>query len=233
MWRLQYRNFGTYETLVGNFVTDVTGTDRGGIRWFELQKSGLGGWTLEQEGTYSPDVVNRWMGAIAMDGDGNIALGYNVTDGTSVYPGIRYTGRLLVDTPGTMTQPETTLMAGSGANASIRYGDYSAMSVDPSDDCTFWFTGEYNPAPSWSTRIAAFRFDACGKVIGDPSCSGDAVELNQIFNVNTNCTATVSLTAHLGASITSNANVVFAAPEMKLGPSFIVTQGSTLRAKIQ
>jgi hypothetical protein len=233
MWRLQYRNFGTYETLVGNFVTDVTGEDQGGIRWFELRKTTPGDWELEQQGTYSPDSVNRWMGAIAMDGDGNIALGYNVSDEDNVYPGIRYTGRLLVDSPGTMTQIETTLATGSGANESIRYGDYSAMSIDPSDDCTFWFTGEYNIGVDWSTRIGTFRFDACGKVIGDPSCSGDTVTLDKPIDVDKNCAATVSLTAHQGSRITSRANVVFAAPKITLGPNFAVQRGGTLRAKIQ
>ena len=161
MFRLQYRNFGAYETLVGNLVTDVDGTDHGGIRWFELRKSGGGAWTLYQEGTYAPDANDRWMGAISMDGAGNIAVGYNVTS-SSMFPSLRYTGRLASDPLGTMPQGEGTLINGSAANASNRYGDYSAMSVDPVDDCTFWFTGEYNASSSWSTRIGSFKFDACG-----------------------------------------------------------------------
>ena len=161
MWRLQYRNFGSHEALVGNFVVDVDGSDRGGIRWFELNKTGAN-WVLRQEGTYSPDAVNRWMGAIAMDGSGNIALGYNVSDATSIFPGLRYTGRLSGDSAGAMTQGEHTIVAGTAANASNRYGDYSAMSIDPSDDCTFWFTGEYNLTGQWSTQVASFKFDSCG-----------------------------------------------------------------------
>ncbi|MEZ4768690.1 MAG: proprotein convertase P-domain-containing protein [Caldilineales bacterium] len=160
MNRLAYRNFGTHQTLVGNLVTDVNGADLAGVRWFELRKSG-GSWTLYQEGTYSPDAVNRWMGAIAMDGSGNIALGYNVSS-SSVSPGLRYTGRLAGDPLGTMTQAETTLVSGTSRNASNRYGDYASMSIDPVDDCTFWFTGEYNTATSWSTRIGSFKFDQCG-----------------------------------------------------------------------
>jgi len=74
MWRLQYRNFGSHETLVGNLSTDVTGNDDSGVRWFELRKVGAGSWTLHQEGTYAPDSDSRWMGAIAMDGTGNILL---------------------------------------------------------------------------------------------------------------------------------------------------------------
>jgi hypothetical protein len=161
MWRLQYRNFGGYETLVGNLVTDVTGADDAGIRWFELRKSGGGDWALHQEGTYAPDIDARWMGAIAMDGSGNIALGYNVS-GSATHPSLRYVGRLASDPPGTMPQGEYDIIDGAGVNGSNRYGDYSAMSVDPVDDCTFWFTGEYNPTSQWSTRIAAFKFDQCG-----------------------------------------------------------------------
>ena len=101
------------------------------------------------------------MPSIAMDGSGNIALN-NVTDATSVNPSLRYTGRLASDTLGTMTQGETVMAAGSAANASNRYGDYTAMSVDPSDNCTFWYTGQYNPASTWSTRIASFNPSQCG-----------------------------------------------------------------------
>jgi hypothetical protein len=99
------------------------------------------------------------MGAISMDGSGNIALGYNVSDATSVFPSLRYVGRLSTDPLGVMTTAETTLVAGAAANGSNRYGDYSAMSVDPADGCTFWFTGEYNASSTWSTRIGAFKFD--------------------------------------------------------------------------
>lgn len=163
MFRLQYRNFGTHEVLVGNYATDVNGADRAGVRWFELRKSGAGSWSLFQEGTYAPGTDNhgRWMGAIAMDGSGNIALGYNVSSSTQ-FPSLRYVGRLASDPPGTMPQGEALLVAGVASNASNRYGDYAAMSVDPADDCTFWFTGEYNAASQWSTRIGTFRFDECG-----------------------------------------------------------------------
>ncbi|MDJ0837860.1 MAG: hypothetical protein QNK37_15190 [Acidobacteriota bacterium] len=165
MWRLSYRNFGSHEVLLGNLVTDVDGNDTGGIRWFELRRNPAvrgSGWSLNQEGTFSPDDVNRWMGALAMDKDGNIALGYNVTDGTDVFPGLRYTGRLDDDPPGLLPQGEYTLIDGSAANGSNRYGDYSSMSIDPVDDCTFWFTGMYNADSFWSTRIATFKFDSCG-----------------------------------------------------------------------
>lgn len=161
MRRFQYRNFGTHETLVGNLVTDVDGTDHGGIRWYELRKTGDGAWRVFQQGTYAPDGNHRFMGSIAMDGDGNIAMGYNVV-GASLFPSIRYAGRLSSDAPGRMPQGERSLIDGSAANASGRYGDYSSLDVDPVDDCTFWITGEYNRSGTWSTRIGAFSFEECG-----------------------------------------------------------------------
>lgn len=181
MWRLQYRNFTAYETLVGCYVVDVDGTDHGGIRWFELRKNASTAWTLYQEGTYAPDSDHRWMGSIAMDESGNIALGYNVSS-SSTYPGIRYVGRLASDPQGTMPQGEFVIVGGSSPNGSNRYGDYSSMSVDPVDGCTFWFTGEYNPATTWSTRIADFVFDTCGCVHPDAPTGLTAVPngLNRI-----------------------------------------------------
>lgn len=164
MFRLQYRNFGDHESLVGNFVTDVDGSDLGGVRWFELRKSGMATWSLAQEGTYSPDTDNRWLGSIAMDGSGDIALGYSVSSDT-VFPSMRYTGREAADPLGTMSAGDNVIIAGA-ANASNRWGDYSAMNVDPSDDCTFWHTSMYSPTSQWATRIAAFKFDACSAYSG-------------------------------------------------------------------
>lgn len=165
MWRLQYRNFGVYQTLVGNLVTDVDGTDHGGVRWFELRKSGPNPWTLYQEGTLAPDQHHRWMGSIAMDGSGNIALGYSVSSST-LFPSIRYAGRLASDPLGTLPYAEGLIVAGVASNASNRWGDYSSMNVDPADDCTFWYTNEYSPAPQWGTQIAAFRFPECTGNLG-------------------------------------------------------------------
>jgi hypothetical protein len=194
MNRLQYRNFGTHEVLVGNLSTDVNGADRAGVRWFELRNTGSG-WGLHQEGTYAPAGVSRWMGAISMDGDGNIALGYNASS-SSVNPSLRYTGRLAADPLGVMTQAETTLVAGSAANASNRYGDYAAMSVDPADDCTFWFTGQYNPASQWATRIGSFSFDSCGGPVCTPQPIADAGPDQTICLGDSASLGTASLAGH-------------------------------------
>jgi hypothetical protein len=165
MYRLQYRNFGSYEAMVVNHTVDVDGTDHAGIRWYEIRKTGSS-WSVYQQGTFAPDSHNRWMGSIAMDGDGNIALGYSASSNT-LYPSIGYVGRLSTDPLGTLPQGESIIILGSGSQTSSfsRWGDYSSMSVDPTDDCTFWYTQEYYETTSssgWQTRIASFRFPSCG-----------------------------------------------------------------------
>jgi len=161
MHRLVYRRFGGDEVLIGNFITDVDGFGRGGIRWFVLRRTQGGPWQLFDEGTHAPDDSDhRWMGSIAMDKRGNIALGYNIS-GPDRFPGLRYTGRKLGDPAGMMTQGELMIVEGVTPPSTSRYGDYAAMSVDPLDDCTFWFTGQHNPAPQWQTQIVRFRFDDC------------------------------------------------------------------------
>ncbi len=165
MFRAQYRNFNSYETIVGNFVTDVDGTDHGGIRWFELRREG-GTWALHQEGTYSPDEKNRWMGSIAMDKDGNMALAYS-WGSSNDFPGLRYTGRLATDAAGVMTEAEAVLIAGTDSNASNRWGDYSHLSIDPEDECTFWYTNQFGKQNGqWGTHISSFKFDSCGSGTG-------------------------------------------------------------------
>jgi hypothetical protein len=161
MFRLQYRNSDRFgEVLAGNMVVDVDGTDHGGLRWFELRPDG-GVWQLYQEGTFAPDDDHRWMAASATDQSGNFAIGYNVTSSTT-YPSLRYSGRLWDDPLGLLTQGDLSIHAGTASNSSNRYGDYAAMSVDPADDCTFWFTGMDNTQSFWRTQIASFRFETCG-----------------------------------------------------------------------
>jgi len=162
MYRLQYRNFGSYQTMVTNHTVDVDGTGHGGIRWYELRNTGSG-WGIYQQGTYAPDASHRWVGSVAMNGQGDIALGYSVSDGTSTYPSIRYTGRRATDPLGQMTVTEQTIITGTGSQtgSAARWGDYSMMSVDPTDDITFWFTTEYvqtTGSVNWKTRIASFKF---------------------------------------------------------------------------
>lgn len=164
MYRLAYRNFGDHESLVVNHTVDADGTDHAGIRWYEVRNLG-GTPTIYQQGTYAPDSHHRWMGSTAMDKSGNIALGFSVSSDT-LYPSIRYAGRLAADPLGTLPQAENELMAGGGAQTGgfARWGDYSMLSVDPVDDCTFWFTSEYYAVTSdmgWQTRIGSFKFPTC------------------------------------------------------------------------
>ena len=162
MNRLQYRNFGDHEAMVVCQTVNA-GSGRAGMRWWELQKTS-GNWSIYQEGTYAPaDGLYRWMGSIAMDADGNIALGYS-TSGSTIYPDIRYTGRFASDPLGVMTIAETVIHAGGGSQTGglARWGDYTQMVVDPTEAGTFWYTNEYIPTNgsfNWKTRIAAFSFD--------------------------------------------------------------------------
>ena len=179
-WRLAYRNFGNYEAMVTNqSVEALPGV--AGVRWYELRRTN-GAYSLYQQGTYAPaDGVHRWMGSIAMDKHGNMALGYSVVNGIDVFPGIRYTGRMAGDPLGQMTLGEGVVIDGSGVQTTTnsRWGDYTSMNIDPKDDCTFWYVNEYYevsglplplpppplPFPGttapWQTRIASFRVPGC------------------------------------------------------------------------
>ena len=167
-WRLAYRNKGAYETMVTNQSVEAR-PGIAGARWYELRRTG-GTYSVHQQGTYAPnDGVHRWMGSIAADKNGNMALGYSVVNGVDVFPGIRYTGRLAGDPLGQMTLGEGVIINGSGVqtNTNSRWGDYTSMNVDPVDDCTFWYVNEYytvtEPPPdrNWQTRIASFKVPGC------------------------------------------------------------------------
>ncbi|MEW5831010.1 MAG: carboxypeptidase regulatory-like domain-containing protein [Chloroflexota bacterium] len=174
MFPLNYRNFGTHESMVVNHTVDV-GVDHAGVRWYELRNTGSG-WSIYQQGDYAPDADQRWMGSMSIDSQGNIALGYSVSSATT-YPSVRYTGRLAGDPLGSMTLGENSLVEGSGSQLGInRWGDYSAMLVDPVDDCTFWYTQEYVKTTgsfNWDTRIGAFKASTCGATWGSLSGTVD------------------------------------------------------------
>jgi len=162
MFRLAYRNYGDHEAIVTNDA--VTAGSSVGIRWYELR--GLSGTpTVFQQGTYAPDASYRWMGSIAQDKVGNIALGYSASS-SSAHPSIRVTGRLAGDAVGTMTQGETTVLTGGGSQTTnlSRWGDYSSMVVDPVDGCTFWYAQEYIPSNgtfNWRTHLNSFTLPNC------------------------------------------------------------------------
>lgn len=187
MYRLAYRNFGDHESLVVNHTVamdDQYGlTSQTGIGWYELRDLDKATPTVYQQGTTAdPDGTTfRYIGSLAQDKQGNMALGYSTASATT-YPSIRYNGRLAGDPLNTMPQAENTIVTGGGAqtNAAARWGDYSAMHVDPLDDCTFWYTNEYIQATGsspWKTKIASFKYPGCtgtATVPGKPTVTATA-----------------------------------------------------------
>ncbi len=117
MQPLYYRTFGTHDSLVFSHSVDADATDHAGVRWYELRRTpaGAGAWTMRQQSTHAPDAVHRWMGSIAVNGAGDMAVGYSVSDATSVFPGIRYAGRLSTDPLNTMPQGEFTMVNGGSS----------------------------------------------------------------------------------------------------------------------
>ncbi|MGB5873686.1 MAG: choice-of-anchor D domain-containing protein [Bacteroidota bacterium] len=163
MHRLAFRDLGTHMAMVTNHCVDVGDfDDHAGIRWYELRNEGSG-WSIFQQGTYAPDSDHRWNGSIAMDSSGNIALGYSVS-GDATFPSLRYTGHTVNAPPGVMNVAEQNIFEGSGSqiNSFGRWGDYSMMAVDPTDDVTFWYTNEYYAETSrlnFRTRIGSFSLE--------------------------------------------------------------------------
>jgi len=165
MMQLQYRNIDGVQSLWATHSVASGGVV--GLRWYEVQDPG-GAAQLVQQGTYQPDSSYRWMGSLGVDQDGNMAIGYSLSS-SSIYPSIKYAGRLAGEIPGLLPQNEATLINGTGSQTGIsRWGDYSAMSVDPLDDCTFWYTTEYylSNGNNWQTRIGSFKFPSCGQPKG-------------------------------------------------------------------
>jgi hypothetical protein len=183
MFRLSYRNFGGgVQSLVTNHTVNVSGVTpntaanyQAASRYYEFRTAANAGpYSLFDSATYSPDAgngatgMNRWMGSTAVDVQGNLAMGYSASS-TTVVPNIRYVGRAFNELGPSLTN-EVVLFPGqgvqqSGLNGGNRWGDYSSMSVDPTDDCTFWYATEYEPLPNgafnWHTRIGSFKFPTC------------------------------------------------------------------------
>jgi hypothetical protein len=172
MFRLAYRNYGDHESMVvAHSVAPGNGsTATSANRWYELRATPPGSaFKLYQAGTYQHPTISLWMASIAMDKVGNIAMGMSATNTTNVKPSIAYTGRVPGDPLGKMEAP-TVVVVGNAVqvNGSNRWGDYSSMSIDPSDDCTFWFAQEYynkanggTSSSDWTTRLTSFKFNTC------------------------------------------------------------------------
>ena len=213
MYRLAYRNFGDHESVVGNMTVNAGGV--AGIRWFELRGVSAGPVTLYQESTYQPDTTWRWMGSVAMDHVGNLAVGFSASSAT-VNPQIRYAGRLSTDPINQLSQGEGHILDGAGYQSQTgnRWGDYSDLTVDPVDDCTFWYTNEYYEIPhaqfAWKTRIASFKFPSCtsspiaviagaGAAIANEGCAAP----NGVIDPGETVTVNLSV-QNVGGAATSN-----------------------------
>ena len=214
MYRLAYRNLGSHQSLLANHTVQIgTGSNQTGIRWYELQNTGSG-FGLYQQGTYAPDSSYRWMGSIAMDKAGDIALGYSVSSST-MSPSIRYTGRVPSDPLGQMEGEIDVLSSASVLHGSYGWpywGDYSSMAVDPTDDCSFWFTTEYLPTTGthWSTRIASFSFPSCTTTTQNFTLTVNEVGQGTVTSSDgkincTNGSGTCSVVYPSGSSVTMNA----------------------------
>ncbi len=207
MYRLAYRNFGTHESLVVNH--SVVAGSSGGIRWYELQNPN-GTVTVAQQSTFAPDSNFRWMGSVAMDKAGDMAMGYSVSS-SAKNPSIAFTGRAATDPANTM-QAESTIINGTGSQTGnlSRWGDYSAITVDPVDDCTFWYTNEYMKTTgsfNWNTRIANFKFANCGNAATpDFTLSSSPTSLSVTQGSSGSTTITVNPTNGFTGSVSLSAS---------------------------
>lgn len=184
--KAQYRNFGTHESIVCTYMVDGNNNNVGGVRWYELRRSGSN-WSIFQQGTYAPnDNTHRWMGSISINAAGVIALGYNAT-GKTLFPGIRVTARAKTDALGQMTASETIVQNGTNPKTSSnRYGDYNGMLADPTDG-SFWFTANYNPTNSPKTNIVHFKVNTSAPIVlGERAESLNATVGAQEFQVSPN-----------------------------------------------
>lgn len=164
MPRLVYRRIGSRESIVAVHSVD-TAAGGGGVRWYEFRLGAHRVPELFQQGTYAPDSFYRWMASPAMDGSGNIGIGYSF-GGTPNFVGQRFAGRLAGDPLGQLTLAETVLVQGEASQTTtMRWEDYTQTAMDPSDDCTIWYVGDYlkTGATAYSTRIGAFRLPGCVK----------------------------------------------------------------------
>jgi len=231
MYSLVYRNFGEHESLVANH--SVNSGSETGVRWYEIRSPGSNP-VVYQQGTYAPDSSHRWMASVAMDSSGDIAAGFSVSS-SSIHPEIHYAGRLSTDPLGTLPQGEASIIDGAGSQTTTicfpffvcpltRWGDYTAMQVDPTDDCTFWYTNQYIPsngAFNWSTRLASFKFPSCGANLASSTTALAANPANSsTYGTTVQFTATVT-----GSSGTATGTVTFSDGSTTLGSTPVNPSG--------
>jgi hypothetical protein len=208
MYRLVYRNFSDHSTLLVSH--SVVAGSSGGARWYEIHNPETSP-TVFQSGTFAPDSKYRWMPAIAMDSNQDIAVGFSRSSATAGdFPSLVYAGRVPTDTLGTL-ESEVVLKAGAGSQSSQykRWGDYSSVTVDPTDDCTFWFTEEYqktNGGFNWSTAIGTFSFPGCTGGTPNFSLTATPSTLSIVQGSNGTSTITVVPVNGFSGSVTMSAS---------------------------
>jgi hypothetical protein len=227
MYRMAYRNFADHDALVVNH--SVAAGSSVGVRWYELRSPLNGAFTLYQQGTFAPDSTYRWMASAAMDAAGDIAIGYSASS-SSVFPAIRYTGRTSSDPLGTM-RAETSMLEGSGSQTGglSRWGDYSAMRIDPSDDCTFWYTNQYQPSNgsfNWATFIGSFRLSTCSTT-ADFSVSASPASQTVVQGSATSYTATVAASGGFTGTVSLSASGLPSGATATFNPTSISGAGSS------
>lgn len=229
MNRAPYRRFSDHDAML--VTHSVTAGSGGGIRWYELRNMATTP-TVFQQGTYAPDASFRWMPSMTFDQAGNVGLGFS-TSSSTINPSVRYTGRLVGDAAGTMGQGEATIIAGTGSQTGnlTRWGDYSSMNIDPTDDCTFWYTQEYMGASgsfNWRTRVGTFKFPNCNP---GNDFSITVNPMSQTVAAGSSTTYTVSTAVTAGAAQTVNLSV--ASPGLPAGvtasfnPTSVTAGGSS------
>ncbi|HXU33268.1 MAG TPA: HYR domain-containing protein, partial [Thermoanaerobaculia bacterium] len=260
--RLQYRNVGTLAVpqnrWTGNFGVNVSGVNPTSAatyqiapRWFILQSAGTALPTVLDQGTHAPDAgngatgANRWMASSALDNQGNLGIGFSRSS-TTLRADIMIAGRLASDAPGSLVQGETVMFAAAGSqtSASNRWGDYSAMSVDPVDDCTFWYTQEYYSTVSganWRTRIGRFVYPSCTApqkgtvVVNVTNCSsgapiqGATVNMTGGFVNSTNASGAIvsNFMAGPGAYTVTSSKTGFLSGVGSTAPAVVTNGGTT------
>jgi hypothetical protein len=243
MYRLQYRNFGDHESLVTNHTVNV-GSNRGGVRWYEIRNPGSTA-VIYQQGTLAPaDTLNRWMGSVAMDKAGNLGVGYSVSS-ASTFPSIRFSGRLATDPLNTLTVAESDLQTGTGyqSHSSGRWGDYSMLAVDPSDGCTFWYTTEYYTSGAasagWRTSVGSFKLGGCGGPAGPTTPSGltatakSASEIDLQWTDNSTDETGFSIERCTGVSCSNFAPIVTVPANTTAYASVGLTASTAYRYRVQ
>jgi hypothetical protein len=234
MTSMNYRNYGDHEALVVSH--SITAGSSVGKRWYELRVGAGNTLSVFQQGTVAPDSAYRWMGSIGQDKSGDFALGYSVSS-SSLRPGIRYTGRLPSDPLGSMPQGEATIITGAGSQTGglSRWGDYSAITIDPADDCTFWYANEYIPANgsfNWRTRLASFKFTQCGgTVTNDFSISANPSSLTVTQGNSANSTISTVITSGVSQSVSLSASGLPSGASASFNPNPI-NSGSSSTATI-